>query len=348
MYILEEKFKLKYFRLSFFLTLFSLILVSYLAFLKGGLTNSLNVLWLTIILILMEISLSFDNAIVNASIIKNWNNFWKKTFLTVGIFIAVFGMRLLFPLLIVSITTSISLIEVFNLAINEPETYAKELISHHSEVCSFGSMFLFLVFLNFLFDNKRKIFWAKKFEQKLSSFGKNRIIPYLITFILLIFFLYFIEDSKKYDFFIAGLWGISVYLVIHFICLILEKGSNNLQNLIKKGSIIGFLYLEVLDASFSFDGVIGSFAITKDIVTIMIGLGIGAMFVRSLTIYLVEKGTLDTYIFLEHGAHYAIGILAFIMLLSTKLQIPEVLTGLIGISFILLSLYSSIKYNKNH
>ena len=80
----------------------------------------------------------------------------------------------------------------------------------------------------------------------------------------------------------------------------------------------------------------------------MIGLGIGAMFVRSLTIYLVEKGTLDTYIFLEHGAHYAIGILAFIMLLSTKLQIPEVLTGLIGISFILLSLYSSIKYNKNH
>lgn len=99
---------------------------------------------------------------------------------------------------------------------------------------------------------------------------------------------------------------------------------------------------------FSFDGVIGSFAITKDIVTIMIGLGIGAMFVRSLTIYLVEKGTLDTYIFLEHGAHYAIGILAFIMLLSTKLQIPEVLTGLIGISFILLSLYSSIKYNKNH
>ena len=114
MYILEEKFKLKYFRLSFFLTLFSLILVSYLAFLKGGLSNSLNVLWLTIILILMEISLSFDNAIINASIIKNWNNFWKKAFLTVGIFIAVFGMRLFFPLLIVSITISISLIEVFN------------------------------------------------------------------------------------------------------------------------------------------------------------------------------------------------------------------------------------------
>lgn len=317
-----------------------------MAFLKGGITNSLNVLWITIILILMEISLSFDNAIVNASIIKNWNNFWKKAFLTVGIFIAVFGMRLVFPLLIVSITTSLSLIEVFNLAIYDPTTYTKELVSHHREVCAFGSMFLFLVFFNFLFDNKRKIFWIKKFEQKLSHFGKNKIIPYLITFVLLIIFLFFIEDSKRYDFFIAGVWGIGVYLIIHFICFILEKGSNNLQNLIKKGSVIGFLYLEVLDASFSFDGVIGSFAITKDIIIIMIGLGTGAMFVRSLTIYLVEKGTLDTYVFLEHGAHYAIGVLAFIMLLSAKLQIPEALSGLIGISFILLSLYSSIKYNK--
>ena len=48
----------------------------------------------------------------------------------------------------------------------------------------------------------------------------------------------------------------------------------------------------------------------------MVGLGVGALFVRSITIYLVEKETLNEYVFLEHGAHYAIGILAFIMLLN--------------------------------
>jgi uncharacterized protein len=337
---------MKYFRVSFLLILISLILVSYLGFMNDGLSGALNLLWLTIILILMEISLSFDNAIVNASILKNWNDFWKKTFLTLGILVAVFGMRLLFPLLIVSVTTDLSLIDVFNLAMNNPDEYEKELVSHEHEVSAFGSMFLFLVFLNFLFDTQRKIFWIGKFEQKLATFGKTKISSYLVAFLLLSIFLFFIEESKKYDFFISGLWGIGIYLFIHLLCLLLEKGGDNFQNLIKHGSVVGFLYLEVLDASFSFDGVIGAFAISKNILIIMIGLGTGAMFVRSLTIYLVEKETLNNYVFLEHGAHYAIGILAFIMLLSANFHIPEALTGLIGISFILLSLYSSIKYNR--
>jgi len=106
------------------------------------------------------------------------------------------------------------------------------------------------------------------------------------------------------------------------------------------------LYLEVLDASFSFDGVIGAFAITKDIIIIMIGLGVGAWFVRSMTIYLVEKGTLSAYIYLEHGAHYAIGALALIMIASVKFHIPEVITGLIGIAFIGLAFMSSVKHRR--
>ena len=107
------------------------------------------------------------------------------------------------------------------------------------------------------------------------------------------------------------------------------------------------MYLEVLDASFSFDGVIGAFAITSDVVIIMLGLAIGAMFVRSMTIYLVEKGTLDAYIYLEHGAHYAIGALAFIMLAGmTGVHVPEVVTGLIGVAFIVWAVLASIKHNK--
>jgi hypothetical protein len=76
----------------------------------------------------------------------------------------------------------------------------------------------------------------------------------------------------------------------------------------------------------------------------MLGLAIGAMFVRSLTVYLVNKGTLDEYVFLEHGAHYAIGVLAGIMLVSMKQDIPEIITGLVGVVLIILSVLSSIIY----
>ncbi len=62
--------------------------------------------------------------------------------------------------------------------------------------------------------------------------------------------------------------------------------------------------------------------------------------------YLVDKGTLSEFVYLEHGAHYAIGALAIIMLLSMKFHVPELVTGLIGVAFIGLSLYNSIQYKK--
>lgn len=95
-----------------------------------------------------------------------------------------------------------------------------------------------------------------------------------------------------------------------------------------KGGFGAFLYLEVLDASFSFDGVIGAFALTQNLFIIAIGLGIGAMYVRSMTVMLVEKGTLSEYRYLEHGAFYAILILSVVMYFQTLMHIPEVITGL--------------------
>src|SRR5207245_6010504 len=88
---------------------------------------------------------------------------------------------------------------------------------------------------------------------------------------------------------------------------------NKAKHVVGKAAFFLFLYLEVLDASFSFDGVVGAFAITSDPIIIAIGLGIGAMFIRSLTVYLVKKGTLAEYVYLEHGALYAIGALAILL-----------------------------------
>jgi hypothetical protein len=157
-----------------------------------------------------------------------------------------------------------------------------------------------------------------------------------------------VAEAQKMIVLISGLWGILIYVGVDAISSFLEReeGDTNVGDMVKRGGIGAFLYLEVLDASFSFDGVIGAFAITSDVVIIMLGLAIGAMFVRSMTVFLVKQGTLDEFVYLEHGAHYAIGILAVIMLASMKFHIPELFTGLIGVAFIVASLWSSIRHKK--
>jgi hypothetical protein len=148
----------------------------------------------------------------------------------------------------------------------------------------------------------------------------------------------------------SGVLGVAVYVGVKWISGLLEEeeADPSIGKMISRGSIGGFMYLEVLDASFSFDGVIGAFAITNDVVIIMLGLAIGAMFVRSMTVFLVEKGTLQEFVYLEHGAHYAIGILALIMFSSVQYHIPEWFTGLSGVAFIIVSLWSSLRYKRQN
>ncbi|MGB3278185.1 MAG: DUF475 domain-containing protein, partial [Pseudorhodobacter sp.] len=126
----------------------------------------------------------------------------------------------------------------------------------------------------------------------------------------------------------------------------LLDASEEATDLAAKGGLGAFLYLEVLDASFSFDGVIGAFALTQNLFLIAIGLGIGAMYVRSMTIMLVERQTLAAFRYLEHGAFWSIMILAIIMFIQTVMHIPEVITGLLGAGVIGLSLVSSLRYRQ--
>ncbi len=339
---------MEHFKFSLIFSALALTCAGWWGYSSGGVTLALSMVWLALILSVMEASLSFDNAVVNASILKTWDKYWRTLFLTVGMIVAVFGMRLLFPLVIVAQTADMGIFEVWNLAISNPQEYSSKLTSHHAEVSAFGSMFLMLVFLNFLLDEEKERHWLGVIEQKLGLLGKINAISIFVALCVLMTSLTLVDEANKFVVLTAGIWGILVYLGVDLIGQILETEEDNpdIGSMVKKGSIGGFLYLEVLDASFSFDGVIGAFAITKDIVVIMIGLGIGAMFVRSMTIYLVEKGTLDGYVYLEHGAHYAIGALSVIMLLSIKFHIPEAVTGLIGIVLIAISVWSSVKYNK--
>ncbi|KAA8731636.1 DUF475 domain-containing protein [Acinetobacter qingfengensis] len=354
---------MKHFRFSIIFSIICLSLSAYWGYTHGieaGVSTMFKALAITGILAVMEISLSFDNAVVNASVLKNWDPFWKMLFLTVGILVAVFGMRLIFPLLIVAVTADMGMIEVAKLALNDPAQYSARLMAHHAEIAAFGGMFLLLVFLNFMFDDEKDTHWFKWLEHKSAHLGS---IPAMAVFIALIVLLIMAANVAEQDRLVvtmAGIWGIVVYVGVQVIGHLLEgsqdhddeanlaaQGNAEVAKTVMKGGIGGFIYLEVLDASFSFDGVIGAFAITNDVVIIMLGLAIGAMFVRSMTIYLVEKGTLEAYVYLEHGAHYAIGALAVIMLGSgTGWHVPEVVTGLIGIIFIVWAVISSISYRK--
>jgi len=343
---------LKHFKYSIIITIVALIGMGIWGYMQGGVTHAIRLLSITSILALMEISFSFDNAIVNASILKEWNHYWQMIFLTVGMIIAVFGMRLLFPLVIVSQTADIPLFDVWKVAVYAPDEYARILSLHHGEISAFGGIFLLLVFLNFIIDDEKTIHWFKFIEKHLSDLGRINTLPTMISLFFLVSVIIFVDDDKKYATLWAGIWGVIMFLGVKIIGEVLENQHNTTYGVVSsvaKGGIGGFIYLEVLDASFSFDGVIGAFAITTDILTIMVGLGIGAFFVRSMTIYLVEQGTLDNYVYLEHGAHYAIGVLALLMLVSISYHdIPEVITGLVGITFIILSYFSSKKYKEKN
>ncbi|MFG3049516.1 DUF475 domain-containing protein [Kitasatospora sp. NPDC048239] len=319
---------------------------------------------IVLILSVLEISLSFDNAVVNATVLKRMNPYWQKIFLTVGVLIAVFGMRLIFPLLVVGLTAHLSPATVIDLALNSDNTYngstyAQYLEAANPAIAAFGGVFLLMIFLDFIFEEK-DYNWLAWIERPLEKVGKLEAFSSVVALVSLCLAANFFADGHAETVLLSGILGLVTYLAVNGLSSIFEAGleeeaeeeekaeksGKSIVQVGGKAAFFLFLYLEVLDASFSFDGVVGAFAITSDIFMITLGLGIGAMYIRSLTVFLVRKGTLDDYVYLEHGAHYAIGALSVILLVGIKYHIPEMVTGLIGVAFIGLALGSSILRNR--
>lgn len=315
----------------------------------------LATLFIVAVLSILEVSLSFDNAVVNAVKLEKMSPVWQHRFLTWGIFIAVFGMRFLFPILIVAVFAHLNLLSVLDMAINNPDKYSHYLHVSHPPIITFGGCFLMMLFFTFFFNPEKKLHWIKPIEKFLAALGGVRGLNVCLTLIILHFSHSYVVPETRHETLVAGIAGIITYLLIDGISHALEKKSEDKfekvdckpkSNSILSSCFINFMYLELIDASFSLDGVLGSFALSKDIFIITIGLSIGAMFVRSLTIMLVEKKTLKEYVYLEHGAHWAIGSLALIMFASASKEISEIITGLIGLVFIVASFVSSVLENK--
>jgi len=342
------------------------------------------------ILSVLEISLSFDNAVINAGILRKMNAFWQKMFLTVGVLIAVFGMRLVFPIIIVAITAKLSPWEAVKVAIEDHDRYETLVTGAHPAIAAFGGMFLLMIFLDFIFE-ERDITWLGWLEKPLSKLGKLDMLSVAIAMVALVIAATTVATGvpvpgagsgtidKGETVLLAGVGGLIAYLVVGGVSGYFEDRldededddddaaegggeagadgeaapaarsgptTGQVVGLAGKAAFFMFLYLELIDASFSFDGVIGAFAVSNDIFEIALGLGIGAMYIRSLTVFLVRQGTLDDYVYLEHGAHYAIGALAVILLVTIKYNVSEVVTGLVGVVLIAASYWSSLVRNR--
>jgi hypothetical protein len=306
---------------------------------------------IAIILIAVEVAFSFDNAILNAKILSRMSRFWQNMFLTVGAAIAIFGMRIVFPILIVSITASLGWHDVLNLALNHPSEYAEHLEKAHPLISAFGGAFLLMLALHFFVDDSRKVLWFDRPERHLQRLASNWAPPLIAASVIAAISMLPFNHHKK-DTLLAGLLGVAVYALIHFATSYFEKiqerQTRNAATHTGMAAFISFLYLEILDASFSFDGVLGAFAVTKEVVLIAVGLGVGALWVRSLTIFMVRRGTLNNYRYIEHGAHYTIGILALLLLVSLFYDVPEVIAGAAGLGVIGSSILASRQAMQAH
>ena len=364
---MNEKIKQKS-ALSYFNTFFIFFGISLIIeFFYMGILGMVQGTTLTI----LELALSFDNAVINALILANMSPIWRKRFLTWGMLIAVFGVRLIFPILIVFATTDLSFIESFSLAINNPIEYERIIKASHHIVMAFGGVFLLMIFLTFLFNENKDVHWIKiieKYASRWSSVGNLKIL--IAIFIVAILGYYTPSEIKisnvltkidKADIILPMIYGILLFLCIEFFRGILEddgkkhntknfeiekeKIENISNSKLLKGGFASFIYLELIDMSFSFDGVLGAFAISQNIIIIMLGLGAGAFAVRNLTILMVDRGTVAEYKYLEHGAMWSVGLLATSMIIQIFMHLPHGLIIAFAIIPIAFALIHSIKEN---
>lgn len=307
--------------------------------------GALTFFMIGIVLAVLEISLSFDNAIVNANKLQYMTPVWQRRFLTWGILIAVFGMRVIFPIAIVAIAAKIGPIAAVNLAMFEPDEYARIIEGSHISISAFGGTFLMMVALTYFVDEEKEVDWFVALEKRLRQWSSIRGLEIAFVVTIIMSFAWFLEPVVAGAFLFSAMLGLLTFLLVELLGNILDR-AEEARGVAQAGGLGAFLYLEVLDASFSFDGVIGAFALTKNLMLIAIGLGIGAFYVRAMTIMLVEKNTLSQFRYLEHGAFYSIFLLSAVMFAQSVTHIPEIITGLLGVSLIGVALYASIRHNK--
>ena len=306
--------------------------------------GSLADLWLYVILVVLEVTFSFDNAVINSRVLARMSRLWQTLFLTIGIFIAVFVIRFALPIIIVMVASGTGFMNVIDMSLNHPDEYSHTLHKAAPVIEAFGGAFLLMIGINYFMNRKKDIHWLGWVESRLASAGRWRFLKIAVMVMLALVLYLTVSPDYKLTVLVAALAGTALHIGLEIMGHFFEKRqTSNATHLVGWAAFASFLYLEVLDASFSFDGVIGAFAITSSVLLIIAGLGAGAVWVRSLMIYLLRSGTLGKYKYLEHGAHWAILALGTVMIIKLyQVEPPEWLVGSIGIIFVATAVISSI------
>ncbi len=326
---MKQRSTISYFLESIIVTILGLGGAFALGHHAGGLPVALAFLLTTTLLSCLEVSVSLDNAVVNATVLRAMTPFWQTMFMTVGIAIAVFGMRVLFPILITAVAGNMHFTEAWTIATTQPERYRQIMEQSHLAIMGFGGAFLLMVALTYFLNIEKETHWLPGVEKFMARAGGVHNAAASLTIITVMLAGGLLPQSERYTFLISCLSGFAIHALIDVLKHIV--GGGDIAVVAARNGLVGFLYLEILDSSFSFDGVVAAFAITNNFWLIALGLGIGAMFVRSMTVYLVARGTLEQYKYLEPAAFWAIAFLVAVMFLSAAghhLPGGEITTGL--------------------
>lgn len=298
-------------------------------------------------LAVFEIVNSIDNAIINAHVLKSMSEKWRKIFLFWGLFFAVFVVRGLLPFLIVWVTVpDIGIIQAFQAMFSGSSEVTEAIAAGKPLILMGAGVFLLLLYLHWLF-----------LEEKLPLFVTDKLIKphhgiwfFAFSAVLLLTLLYLSRANSLLM--LSAAIGNAMFFILYGFREQAEKES---EYLMSGGGGMGdlskLLYLEVLDASFSFDGVLGAFAFTTSIPLILIGNGIGALVVRELTIKSIDK--VANYKFLKNGAMTSIGFLGAIIIfesfaesLKLDIDIPDVAAPLITFALVGVAFWESHKLLK--
>ena len=305
--------------------------------------GGLSALWLFAILVVLEVTLSFDNAIINSRVLMRLSPLWQRLFLTVGIFTAVFVVRFLLPIVIVMVTSGHGFMDVIDLALHNPVEYGKTLHEAAPTIDAFGGTFLTMIGISYFMNRKKDIHWLHRIERSLVRAGSYENLKVFVMLATALVLYMTVDNEHKSTVLVASIVGTLLHIGLEIFGAYFEKRQTKAVELVGMAAFGSFMYLEILDASFSLDGVIGAFAITNDIMLIIAGLGAGAIWVRSMTVYLMRVGMLSKYKYMEHGAHWAILALGVIMLVKLyHVDPPEWFVGSLGLVFIVTAVISSV------
>ena len=213
---------LKYFFSSYMVTILGLI-AAYFWGEHAHIGTGLKCVFIASVLAILEISLSFDNAVVNAMKLEKMSEKWRHRFITWGILIAVFGMRFVFPIAVVAIFANLNMLSVMDMAFNDVDKYTHYLELTHAPIVTFGGAFLLMLFLDYFTEAKKEVHWIPFLERKIQCLSCIRGICSITTLLALGLLITKIDAAQQISVLKSGLAGIAVYLLIDGLAEWLEK-----------------------------------------------------------------------------------------------------------------------------